>query len=190
MVLTLILFPLMEMNLADPSSAFLTPSPQWSRSGTVPWPCTRTKRVGRNRAGFSASLSSTCPNKPMAPSQGDKGVSSWQRRGRQLAGVPRPPHLTCQPQPCQPHLALPRPHVLMYCLLIPGAGRGKGRGQVILVQPAVSRWPTTVAERLSGPWGVTHGPVPLAQQSPTKCLYTAVTMPASSEGSRFWEAEH
>lgn len=39
------------------------------------------------------------------------------------------------------------PVVLMYCLLIPGEGRGKGRGQVILVQPAVSRWPTTVADR-------------------------------------------
>lgn len=84
------------------------------------------------------------------------------------------------PTPHLPALALPAslawhcqgPMALMYCLLIPGEGRGKGRGQVILVQPAVSRWPTTVAGRGH------QGRGESLNNHSTKCQDTAVSLPA------------
>lgn len=77
------------------------------------------------------------------------------------------------------------PTSLMYCLLIPGEGRGKGGGQVILVQPAVFRWPTTVAD--GGHQG--HGescvvPSLSLDSHSTKCLDIAVIRPSSPEASR------
>lgn len=103
-----------------------------------------------------------CLNQPMAPSQDDKGISSWQRQGIQQAGVPRSLYLTCQPQLCQPHSALPKPHVADVLLIDSRRGEGqRGRpsntGPTSCVQVAhdSGRW------RPSRPRRVTHGPNPL-----------------------------
>lgn len=75
--------------------------------------------------------------------------------------------------------------------LIPGEGRGEGRGSVMLVHPAVSRWPTTVADRGHEPRGESRMAQSLSLNSrPTKWLDTAVIVPGSSEGSGFREAEY
>lgn len=63
------------------------------------------------------------------------------------------PHLSASL--CQPHSALPKLRVADVLLVGSwrGEGRGGGRGSIMLVRPAVFRWPTTVADRGHQPRG-------------------------------------
>lgn len=61
----------------------------------------------------------------------------------------------------------------------------------MLAPPAVSRWPTTVANRGHQPLGESCMARSLSfNRYPTKCLDTPVIMPGSCEGSRLWEAKY
>lgn len=124
----------------------------------------------------SASPSSTCLNQPVARIQGDRGVSSWQRHGRQLAGVPRPP-----PLPCPPRSALPMPHVADVLLVDSRRGEGQ-RGRPSRTSPTscVQVAHDSGRQRPAELRGITHGPIPLPQQPPHKePLNPAVAKPGS-----------
>lgn len=122
--------------------------------------------------------------------QDEKGASSWQRQGRQQAGVPRPPHLTCQPGSANCTQHRQSPALLLYCLWIPGRGEAKGGAasrQSIQLCPGGPRQGQTEGTSFVGShtW-----PSPRLSDHPTKCLQVAVIVPGLPESSRFWEAEY